>query len=102
MLYLYSAAMDWAKWREDAALARLMRRKWTNIIGRKFYLTSGLGHSRHGEGFAQDDDLPNDLAYCETCTAIALTDLRRFRRLKVVNDCKSGEGLQESALHRRL
>lgn len=71
MLYLYSAATDWARLKGDTALAELMRRKWTNIVGGKFYLTGGIGHSRHGEGFAQDYDLPNDLAYCETCAAIA-------------------------------
>lgn len=71
MLYLYSAATDWARLKGDAALADLMRRKWTNVISRKLYLTGGLGHNQHGEGFAQDYDLPNDLAYCETCAAIA-------------------------------
>ena len=71
MLYLYSAATDLARLRGDAVLADLMCRKWTNIVGRKLYLTGGLGHSQHGEGFAQDYDLPNDIAYCETCAAIA-------------------------------
>ena len=71
MLYLYSAATDLARLKDDAALAELMRRKWTNIVSRKLYLTGGLGHSRHSEGFAADYDLPNDIAYCETCAAIA-------------------------------
>jgi DUF1680 family protein len=71
MLYLYSAATDVARLKGDVALAELMRRKWTNIVGRKLYLTGGLGHSRHSEGFAADYDLPNDIAYCETCAAIA-------------------------------
>ena len=71
MLYLYSAATDVARLKGDAALAELMRRKWTNIVSRKLYLTGGLGHSEHSEGFARDYDLPNDVAYCETCAAIA-------------------------------
>ena len=71
MLYLYSAATDLARLKGDAALAELMRRKWTNVVSRKLYLTGGLGHSQHGEGFAKDYDLPNDIAYCETCAAIA-------------------------------
>ena len=71
MLYLYSAATDLARIKGDAALAELMRRKWTNIVTRKLYLTGGLGHSGHSEGFAGDYDLPNDTAYCETCAAIA-------------------------------
>ncbi len=71
MLYLYSAATEVAQIKGDASLADLMRQKWTNIVGRKLYLTGGLGHSRYSEGFAADYDLPNDLAYCETCAAIA-------------------------------
>lgn len=71
MLYLYSAATDVARLKGDAALTDLMLRKWTNIVSRKLYLTGGLGHSQHGEGFARDYDLPNDIAYCETCAAIA-------------------------------
>ncbi|MGO9201513.1 MAG: glycoside hydrolase family 127 protein [Limisphaerales bacterium] len=71
MLYLYSAATDLARLKGDAALAELMSRKWTNIVGRKLYVTGGLGHSGHSEGFAPDYDLPNDIAYCETCAAIA-------------------------------
>lgn len=71
MLYLYSAATDVARIKSDAALAELLRRKWTNVVGRKLYLTGGLGHSRHSEGFAADYDLPNDFAYAETCAAIA-------------------------------
>ncbi len=71
MLYLYSAATDLARLKGDAALAELMCRKWTNIVGRKLYVTGGLGHSGHSEGFAPDYDLPNDIAYCETCAAIA-------------------------------
>jgi uncharacterized protein len=71
MLYLYSAVTDVARLKGDAELAGLMGRKWTNIVGRKLYVTGGLGHSRHSEGFAADYDLPNDIAYCETCAAIA-------------------------------
>jgi hypothetical protein len=71
MLYLYAAATDVARLRGDAELAGLLRRKWTNLVERKLYLTGGLGHSRHSEGLGGDYDLPNDLAYAETCAAIA-------------------------------
>ena len=71
MLYLFAAATDVARLRGEAELADLLRRKWTNLVERKLYLTGGLGHSRHSEGFGGDYDLPNDLAYAETCAAIA-------------------------------
>jgi DUF1680 family protein len=71
MLYLYTAATHVARLKGDTALAELMRRKWASIVGRKLYLIGGMGHGRHSEGFAPDYDLPNDIAYCETCAAIA-------------------------------
>ena len=70
-LYLYSAATDLARFKGNTALTEMLHGRWNNIIGRKLYLTGGLGHSRHSEGFAPDYDLPNDVAYCETCAAIA-------------------------------
>jgi DUF1680 family protein len=71
MLYLYSAATDIGRLTGDRDLLERVGRKWTNVVGRKLYVTGGLGHVRHSEGFAPDYDLPNDIAYCETCAAIA-------------------------------
>lgn len=71
MLYLYCAATDVARLQRDKELLELLCRKWTNVVGQKLYLTGGLGHSAHGEGFGGAYDLPNELAYSETCAAIA-------------------------------
>jgi uncharacterized protein len=71
MLYLYTAATEVARLKGEAELGERLCRKWTNLVSRKLYVTGGLGHSGHSEGFADDYDLPNDSAYCETCAAIA-------------------------------
>lgn len=71
MLYLYCAVTDLAMIRDDTELLGLMQKKWQNIVGRKLYLTGGLGHRDHSEGFPSDYDLSNDRAYCETCAGIA-------------------------------
>lgn len=36
------------------------------------YATGGIGHRGCSEGFSVDYDLPNDLAYCETCASIGM------------------------------
>lgn len=36
------------------------------------YITGGIGSTVDGEAFSFDYDLPNDLAYCETCASIGL------------------------------
>ena len=71
MLYLYCAAVDVAVLTGDGALLDRMVRKWEDAIGRKLYITGGLGHSGYSEGFGPAWDLPNSLAYCETCASIA-------------------------------
>lgn len=36
------------------------------------YLTGGIGSTTDGEAFSEDYDLPNDMAYAETCASIAM------------------------------
>ena len=55
----------------DGALARAQRRQWDHMVGTKTYLTGGLGSRWDGEAFGDPYELPPDLAYCETCAAIA-------------------------------
>ena len=72
VMYLYSGAMDVAMLKDDAALLDLLKRKWERMVSRKMYVTGGVGHRKHHEGFPADYDLPVDeQVYCETCSAIA-------------------------------
>lgn len=72
MLYLYAAATDITVLQNDQPLLQSLGRKWEHMVGRKLYLTGGVGHRGYGEGFGPDYELPNDAnAYCETCAGIA-------------------------------
>ena len=51
-------------------------RIWENITQKKMYITGGIGATVDGEAFSFDYDLPNDLAYCETCASIGLIFLQ--------------------------
>lgn len=70
--YLYTGVADVAAETGDATLLAACERLWRNVTERRMYLTGGVGSSAHGERFTYDYDLPNDLAYTETCAAIAL------------------------------
>jgi DUF1680 family protein len=41
------------------------------MVSRKLYLTGGVGSRHLAEAFGKPYELPNELAYCETCAAIA-------------------------------
>jgi DUF1680 family protein len=71
-MYLYSAMADVAYEIGDDDLAAACRRLWDNMTQRRMYLTGGIGSSSRGERFTVDYDLPNDIAYAETCAAIGV------------------------------
>ena len=71
MFYLYRGATEVAMLTGDHALRELLQRKWESVVHRKLYLTGGVGHPQHHEGFADDYVLPNRQAYGETCAALA-------------------------------
>jgi uncharacterized protein len=71
-MYLYTAMADLAKDTGDVTLAETCERLWESVTGRKMYVTGGIGASAHLESFGADFDLPNDIAYAETCAAIGL------------------------------
>ncbi|MGN1202725.1 MAG: glycoside hydrolase family 127 protein, partial [Eubacterium sp.] len=71
-VYLYSAMADIAKAYNDDELFNACKSIWDNIENRKMYITGGIGANADAESFSFDYDLPNDLAYAETCASIGL------------------------------
>src|SRR5512134_831819 len=69
--YLYSAMADVGALTGDPAYGRALDALWDSVVGRKMYLTGGLGARRDGEAFGDDYELPSLTAYAETCAAIA-------------------------------
>jgi len=68
--YMYCGMADVAALTGDERYLRAAERIWENVVGRKLYLTGGIGASGAGEAFGKDYELPNETAYCETCAAI--------------------------------
>lgn len=78
--YMYAGMADVAALTGDTAYIHAIDRIWYNIVGKKFYLTGGVGARHQGEAFGADYELPNLTAYNETCAAIAQVylNLRMF------------------------
>ena len=72
-MYLYSAMADVALETGDRELAAACRRLWKSTTRRRMYVIGGIGSSAStGEAFTIDYELPNEIAYTETCAAIGL------------------------------
>ena len=71
-VYLYSAMADIAKIANDEELYSACKMLFENIENKKMYITGGIGATVDGEAFSFNYDLPNDLAYAETCASIGL------------------------------
>ncbi len=70
-LYLTTGATDLYLETGEAALLTALHRQWDDLVRGKLYVTGGVGARHLSEAFGQPYELPNDLAYCETCGAIA-------------------------------
>lgn len=68
--YMYAGMADVAALTGDTAYIHAIDRIWDNIVGKKYYITGGIGATANGEAFGANYELPNMSAYCETCAAI--------------------------------
>lgn len=71
-MYLYSGMADVARETGDETLWDACKQLWHSAVHEKMYITGAIGGTCHGEAFSYPFDLPNDLAYAETCASIGL------------------------------
>jgi len=69
--YLYAGVADVAALTGDRGYVRAVNRIWEDVVGRKLYVTGGIGATGGNEGFSEPYVLPNMSAYNETCASIA-------------------------------
>lgn len=86
-VYFYSAMADIALKYNDNELKNACEKIFDDIVNRKMYITGGIGSSSAGEAFTVPYDLPNLLAYSESCAAIGLVFFAK-RMLLLTNDSK--------------
>jgi DUF1680 family protein len=71
-MYMYSGAADVAAVTGDTGYLKAMETVWADVVRRNMYVTGGIGAQGDNEGFGKDYDLPNDMAYCETCASVGM------------------------------
>lgn len=96
-VYLYSGMTDVARITKDETLYQACEALWENVTNKKMYITGAIGGIQDGEAFSFNYDLPNDLAYAETCAAIGLMFWAR-RMLEIRPDRKYAD-VMERALY---
>lgn len=94
-VYLYSGMADVAKHCNDDVLYNACVKLADNIINKKMYITGGIGATVDGEAFSFDYDLPNDLAYSETCASIGLIFFA-CRMLEISPDAKIADTVERA------
>lgn len=77
--YMYAGMADVAVLTGDSSYIRAIDAIYDNIVGKKYYITGGVGARHAGESFGANYELPNLTAYNETCAAISMVYL--FHRL---------------------
>jgi uncharacterized protein len=70
-LYLDSGVVDVAVERGDDELLDAVRTRWRDMVATRMYVNGAVGSRYQGEAFGDPYELPPDLAYAETCAAIA-------------------------------
>ena len=68
--YMYSGMADVAAMTGDKNYIKAIDAIWENVVGKKMYVTGGIGAVGNIEGFGPDYDLPNMSAYNETCASV--------------------------------
>lgn len=93
-VYFYSAMADIAYKTKDKELYDACERVFDNIVSRRMYITGGIGSTSEGEAFTVDYDLPNHIAYSESCAAIGLVFFAS-RMLKFKADSKYSDVIEQ-------
>lgn len=70
-LYMYAGMTEISALYGDESYKRAVNTLWSDVVGKKIYLTGGIGAAGGHEGFSYAFELPNLVAYCETCASIA-------------------------------
>jgi DUF1680 family protein len=96
-MYACSGATDYFLETGDQAYWATLQTLWKDMVGRKMYITGGVGSREGDEAFGDPYELPNQLAYTESCAAIG-NFLWNWRLLAATADARYTD-LMERALY---
>ncbi len=96
-MYLYCGMADLALRMNDKSLFDACKRLFLSTAEKQMYVTGGIGPSPYGERFTEDYDLPNDIAYSETCASIGLALFAR--RMSMLDPDSIYADIAETAIY---
>jgi uncharacterized protein len=99
-VYLNAGVADLYVETGESALLDALHRLWQSMMTRKMYISGGIGSRYEGESFGEDYELPNALAYTETCAAIG-SMMWNWRMLSIEGDACYAD-LLELALYNAM
>ncbi|HWR53529.1 MAG TPA: beta-L-arabinofuranosidase domain-containing protein [Bryobacteraceae bacterium] len=94
-MYACSGATDYFIETGDQAYWNTLSTLWEDMTRSKMYITGGVGSRSSGEAFGEAYELPNQLAYTETCAAIA-SMMWQWRMLAATGDAKFTDVLERA------
>lgn len=97
-LYLDCGAVDVAVETGDRELLDAVIRRWEAMVSSRTFLTGGLGARQRDESFGDPFELPPDLAYAETCAAIASVMLA-WRLLLATGEARYADLIERTSLN---
>jgi uncharacterized protein len=93
--YMYSGMADVAAMTGDARYVHAIDAIWENVVGKKLYMTGGIGAMGFGEAFGANYELPNLTAYNETCASVG-NDFWNERLVLLHGDAKYVDVLERT------
>ena len=94
-VYMYCAMADIAYEYQDEKLMQACETLWKNMVGKRMYLTGGIGSSGILERFTTDFDLPNGYNYAESCASIGLA-LFGMRMAQITKQAKYADVVERA------
>ena len=92
-VYLNAGVADLYAETGEPALLDALHRLWQSMTARKMYVSGGIGSRYEGESFGEDYELPNALAYTETCAAIG-SMMWNWRMLSIEGEARYADLLE--------
>jgi len=96
--YTYAAMADIAALQDHDGFRGALDRLWDDVVGSKLYITGSSASAQYyDEGFGDPYHLPNETAYCETCSTIS--NALWAQRMALLHEDASYVDVMERALY---
>ncbi len=92
-VYFYSGMADVASETGDTELLKTCEALFDDIVGKKMFITGGIGSSQIHESFGNALDLVSERSYAESCAAIGLIFFAS-RMLNIFNEVKYADAIE--------